>query len=56
MKSAVAIFVVFGCASAFAVMGTLTSQSVNGSLRYCKYSNGVIVTVNSYELCPVTNG
>ena len=56
MKSAVAIFLVFGCASAFAVMGILTGQSINGGLRYCQYSNGVIVTVNSYELCPVTNG
>ena len=49
--SVIALLVVAGPALAF---GSLVSQQVNGSLRYCKYSNGVIVTINSYELCPVT--
>jgi hypothetical protein len=33
--------------------GYLKSQSVNGSLRYCSYSNGVVSTVASVTLCPM---
>lgn len=33
--------------------GMLRSQSVNGFLRYCRYSNGVIVTISSIDLCPL---
>lgn len=35
------------------MMGFLQSQSVNGLLRYCRYSNGVVNTVNAVELCPM---
>jgi len=41
-------------APAFAVMGFLQSQHTSGSLRFCHYSNGAIVTVQSYELCPLS--
>jgi len=27
---------------------------VRGLMRYCKYSNGKIYTVNSIEICPIT--
>jgi hypothetical protein len=30
----------------------LSSDQVNGSLRYCKYSNGAIQTVGSVYFCP----
>lgn len=36
------------------LMGFLQSQSVNGFLRYCKYSNGVINTISSVSLCPLS--
>lgn len=35
------------------LIGFLQSQSVNGFLRYCRYSNGVVNTINSVELCPL---
>ena len=56
MKIFIAIIALVGSASAFAVFGTLVSETVNGSLKYCKYSNGVVITIKSYEVCPVTNG
>jgi hypothetical protein len=35
------------------VVGFLQNQSVNGMLRYCRYSNGVVVTISSVSLCPL---
>lgn len=40
--------------SAYAIFGSLVEQKTNGALKYCKYSNGVIITVNNYELCPIS--
>lgn len=53
MKSVFAIFAMALCTSAFS-MGFLQGQSTNGMLRYCKYSNGVIITINIVELCPLS--
>ena len=39
-----------------AFFGTLVSEQINGGLKYCQYSNGVILTVNSWDICPITNG
>ena len=41
-------------APAFALMGFLQSQSTSGMMRYCVYSNGVIITISSIALCPLT--
>jgi len=38
--------------SANAVTGYLNSQWVEGQWRYCKYSNGKILTVKSHRVCP----
>jgi hypothetical protein len=38
--------------SAFAAV--LTSQWTEGLNRYCKYSDGVIITIMSYSLCPLS--
>jgi hypothetical protein len=35
------------------MVGFLKNQSVNGFLRYCRYSNGVVNTINSTDLCPM---
>lgn len=40
--------------SAFALMGFLEDEFTNGSLKYCYYSNGVVITVKSYKLCPIS--
>ncbi len=42
------------CASALAIPGFLQSQTVNGSVKYCRYSNGVILTVGIIDLCPLS--
>jgi hypothetical protein len=38
--------------SAFAAV--LTSQWTEGLNRYCKYSDGIIITIKSYSLCPLS--
>lgn len=35
------------------IVGYLQDQSTNGTLRYCKYSNGVVNTINVVQLCPL---
>lgn len=54
MKSAIFSIALLFSASAFAVTGYLQGEQTNGMLKYCKYSNGVIITVNSFELCPLS--
>lgn len=36
------------------VAGFLQSQSVNGFLRYCRYSNGIVNTISVTTLCPLS--
>jgi hypothetical protein len=35
------------------IVGFLQSQSTNGNLRYCRYNNGVVNTINIVDLCPL---
>lgn len=35
-------------------LGFLKNQSVNGTLKYCHYSNGVVNTISSIDLCPMS--
>jgi hypothetical protein len=37
------------------IYGGLQSQSINGQLKYCRYSNGVVTTISSWAICPVSN-
>lgn len=53
MKTIIGAFALAFCASAFAYPGVLEREWVNGQYRYCKYNNGVVVTVNAYDLCPL---
>jgi len=36
------------------VTGFLRSQSVNGTMKYCNYSNGAVITLAAYQLCPMS--
>lgn len=36
------------------ITGFLQAQSTNGMLRYCKYTNGVVNTINLVDLCPMS--
>lgn len=35
--------------------GSLTGQRQEGFIRYCSYSNGVVATISSTDLCPISN-
>lgn len=49
----------FGCAialvSSAAVAGVLESQWTEGTKRFCKYSDGVVVTISYGAACSSTN-
>lgn len=34
------------------VTGYLRNQSTSGTMKYCNYSNGAVITVASHQLCP----
>jgi hypothetical protein len=53
-KMLIALTIATACGSAYAVFGTLVGEKINGGLKYCTYSNGVILTINSYEVCPTS--
>ena len=54
MKNILFIGLAVFSVSAFALTGFLDKQWTEGSNKYCKYSNGKIVTVASYQLCPLS--
>lgn len=35
--------------------GILKSHYVNGTLRYCVYTNGVVNSISSLDICPLNN-
>lgn len=39
---------------ALAMWGSLTGQWTEGMNRYCKYSNGKIITIGLIEICPLS--
>ena len=53
MKKAILgfIFAAFA-AGAMATTGYLTGEQVKGQWKYCYYSNGKVVTVKAYKICP----
>lgn len=52
-KILVVSFLLMFSTSAFA--GVLMGQWTEGLNRYCKYSDGKIITVNFGSICPATN-
>jgi len=39
---------------AYALKGFLDSQSTEGQWRYCKYSNGKVITIAVTKICPLS--
>lgn len=35
--------------------GNLKNNYVNGFIRYCVYSNGVVTSISNIDFCPLTN-
>jgi hypothetical protein len=42
--------------SAYAYTGFLESEQISGMNKFCYYSNDTVITVKSYQLCPLSNG
>ena len=40
--------------SAAAITGFKKDEWVSGQHKYCEYTNGVIITIKSYKLCPLS--
>ena len=40
---------------AYGSAGLQSQEVVNGSNRYCRYSDGSVLTVNSIDSCPIDN-
>ena len=49
----IVFLLVFTCT--LAVASVLMQEWIEGSNRYCKYSDGKIITVRFSEVCPRTN-
>ena len=54
MKKFLLVFLLLGF-STFAFAGVLMQQWTEGNKKYCKYSDGSIITVSYTSICPATN-
>ncbi|MEA2098897.1 MAG: hypothetical protein U9P72_02070 [Campylobacterota bacterium] len=39
--------------SAYAYEG-LSTQWIDGNKKFCKYSGGTIITIKTYDICPIS--
>ncbi len=53
-KALLAVFVISTLISSAYAYGSLTGQRHNGTKKICFYSDDSIITVESYELCPLS--
>ena len=53
-KTAVAIMFITLASQSFALKGFKEGEWTDGGNKYCKYSNGVIITIKSHKLCPLS--
>jgi len=53
MKKLPLLIILLATISAYAFTAYLVSSTLNGTIRYCKYSDGRIITIQGYELCPL---
>lgn len=56
IRKKVIVFIVaaLSFSNAYALKGFLEGESSSGMNKYCQYSNGVIITVKSHKLCPLS--
>lgn len=55
MKRAFIVMMFILAFSTLAFAGILMEQWPEGMNRYCKYSDGTIITVSAASLCPLSN-
>ena len=49
-----ATLIAMSATNAMALKGFLDDEWTKGNKKYCEYSNGVIITIKSYKLCPLS--
>ena len=54
MKKLLVIMFVLISVGAYAIVGFIEKEWIEGSNKYYKYSNGVIITIASHKLCPIS--
>lgn len=53
MKKLVLLFVILTIpTSAFAAI--LVDEHIDGEWKHCVYSNGVVISIRAYQLCPLS--
>ena len=53
MKRLIVLTLISLAASSAMARAFLESEEENGSVKYCKYSNDVIITINYLKACPL---
>jgi hypothetical protein len=53
MKAIIFCMLLILSSSALALTGFLNGERTQGMNKYCYYSNGVVITINSISLCPL---
>jgi len=54
MKKLIVLIILLATVSAYAYQAYLVSSAVNGQWRYCKYSDGRVITIESWKVCPMS--
>ena len=49
-----ATLIAMSATSALALKGFKRNEWTSGNKKYCEYSNGVIITIKSHKLCPLS--
>jgi len=54
MKKLFMIIILLVTVSAYAYTSYLSTSYVKGQWRYCEYSDGRVITIDSWRMCPMS--
>jgi len=49
-----ALALLLAASSTHAIFASKTAEWIEGQWKYCKYSDGRVITIKTYELCPIS--
>jgi len=52
MKKLIMLIILLSVVTAYAAQAYLVSDSTRGQWKYCQYSDGRVITIQSYQICP----